>query len=394
MGGALGLVITTDVPIEGRHAQPVYVDDSLPIVGPSRACVVITGEIPLAGGPPIPVRLAPAGTPAIGPAIPVYVVSGSLSSGTAPANTVLPAISGTLAIGSVLSTTDGTWTGTAPIVYTYQWKRNGVAIVGETNNTYTLTASDPGTAITVEVTATNASGSASATSAAVNPSSLLTSLISYWTLNEASGNRADSVGGNTLTDINTVTQAVGKIAGAGQFVALNSETLTHASNASLQTGDIDFTVAAWFYLDTLADMSLISKDMSGGGKREFDLEFFSSAGAVNKFRMRLFRAVDSSISVNDTTVISTATWYLVVGWHDAAADTMNIQVNGGAVVSAATGGALQAASDAEWRISSRQFGPGAFANGRIDEAGFWKRVLTAGERTALYNGGNGVTFPF
>lgn len=77
MAGALGLVITTNVAVEGRHAIPVYVDDSLPIVGPSRACVIADGStIPFAGGAPVAVRLAPAGTPAIGPAIPVYVVPG------------------------------------------------------------------------------------------------------------------------------------------------------------------------------------------------------------------------------------------------------------------------------------------------------------------------------
>lgn len=84
MAGALGVVITTDVPMSGQHAQPVYVDDSLPIVGPSRAIVVTTGEVPPMGGPAIPVRLAPAGTPAIGPALPVYVVSGSLGGSVAP----------------------------------------------------------------------------------------------------------------------------------------------------------------------------------------------------------------------------------------------------------------------------------------------------------------------
>lgn len=169
MAGALGLVLTGDtVPVEGRHAIPVYVDDSLPIVGPSRACVVTTGEIPQAGGPPLAVRLAPAGTPAIGPALPVYVVSGSLSSGppaTPPANTVLPLISGVMNIGQNLSTTDGTWTGTLPIVYTYQWKRGGVNIALATANTYTVVAADLGTTITVTVTATNAVGATSATSA-------------------------------------------------------------------------------------------------------------------------------------------------------------------------------------------------------------------------------------
>lgn len=77
MAGALGLVLTGNtVPMEGRYAVPVYVDETLPIVGPSRACVISTGDIPFAGGPPLAVRLAPPGTPAIGPALPVYVVPG------------------------------------------------------------------------------------------------------------------------------------------------------------------------------------------------------------------------------------------------------------------------------------------------------------------------------
>lgn len=84
MAGALGVVITTDVPMGGQRAQPVYVDDGLPIVGPAQAIVVTTGEVPQMGGPPLAVRLAPAGTPAIGPALPVYVVSGSLGAASAP----------------------------------------------------------------------------------------------------------------------------------------------------------------------------------------------------------------------------------------------------------------------------------------------------------------------
>jgi hypothetical protein len=81
-----------------------------------------------------------------------------------PSNTVAPVISGSSDIGSVLSTTDGTWSGTIPITYTYQWKRNGVSILGATASTYTLVAADYNLPITCEVTATNIAGSASATS--------------------------------------------------------------------------------------------------------------------------------------------------------------------------------------------------------------------------------------
>ena len=40
---------------------------------------------------------------------------------------------------------------------------------------------------------------------------LTDSIVAYWKLEEASGSRADVVGGNTLTDNNTVTGNPGKL---------------------------------------------------------------------------------------------------------------------------------------------------------------------------------------
>jgi type II secretory pathway pseudopilin PulG len=86
-----------------------------------------------------------------------------------PVNTVLPGISGTLAAGQTLTATPGTWTGTAPINYTYQWQRctgaTCVNISGATSSTFALTSSDVGKTLQVAVTATNSDGTATATSA-------------------------------------------------------------------------------------------------------------------------------------------------------------------------------------------------------------------------------------
>jgi hypothetical protein len=82
------------------------------------------------------------------------------TSGTPPVNTVLPAITGTTTVGDVLTVSDGTWTGTAVISYTYQWFRDGVAIGGETAATHTIVSADAGTTLTATVTATNANGTA------------------------------------------------------------------------------------------------------------------------------------------------------------------------------------------------------------------------------------------
>jgi hypothetical protein len=80
-----------------------------------------------------------------------------------PANTGVPQISGTPQNTRLLDTSNGTWTN-APTSYTYQWKRNGVNIAGATNANYRLVTADVGTTITCTVTATNSSGSVSATS--------------------------------------------------------------------------------------------------------------------------------------------------------------------------------------------------------------------------------------
>jgi hypothetical protein len=96
-----------------------------------------------------------------------------------PVNTVAPAVTGTETEGSTLTTTNGTWTGTPVIAYTYQWMHSvtsggvpttsggeyvGVPIAGATSSTYVLQASDVAELIFCEVTATDAVGSASKTS--------------------------------------------------------------------------------------------------------------------------------------------------------------------------------------------------------------------------------------
>ena len=79
-----------------------------------------------------------------------------------PVNTVAPVVTGTTTLGSVLTTTNGTWTN-SPSSFTYQWKR-GATNIGTNTNTYTLVAADSTAAITCVVTAINAAGSTPATS--------------------------------------------------------------------------------------------------------------------------------------------------------------------------------------------------------------------------------------
>jgi len=89
----------------------------------------------------------------------------------APSNTALPTISGEAKSGQLLSVSTGTWKGTPPISYTYQWQKcnskgEGCAnISGATASSYRILNSQVGYTLRTVVTASNSAGSAKADSA-------------------------------------------------------------------------------------------------------------------------------------------------------------------------------------------------------------------------------------
>ena len=100
--------------------------------------------------------------------VPTAVIQAA--STTKPANTAPPTISGTIQAGQTLTAAPGTWTGTAPITYQYQWQRCDTSggkcgnEGGATHATYLIQNADAGSTLRVIVTATNSAGNKSATS--------------------------------------------------------------------------------------------------------------------------------------------------------------------------------------------------------------------------------------
>jgi hypothetical protein len=87
-----------------------------------------------------------------------------------PSSAAPPTISGTPQVGATLTATNGSWSGTQPTSYTYDWQRcdahgsSCASISGATATTYVLKTVDAGTTLRVVVTAQSSSGSATSTS--------------------------------------------------------------------------------------------------------------------------------------------------------------------------------------------------------------------------------------
>jgi hypothetical protein len=115
-------------------------------------------------------RIAPA---LIGLAALVALFAATSATGrseTVPTNSAEPTITYVhpIKIGMILTGNKGTWNGTAPLNYAYQWLRcddNGLnckTITNATGTTYTLVSADANHTIRLDVTASNADGKATA----------------------------------------------------------------------------------------------------------------------------------------------------------------------------------------------------------------------------------------
>ena len=100
----------------------------------------------------------------------VLPLAGAARTQAAPANTELPTITGTAVKDSTLVAGTGSWSGTTPISFAFQWQRcddagaNCAAVSDATNTTYVVGSADVGKRMRVLVTASNADGAASALS--------------------------------------------------------------------------------------------------------------------------------------------------------------------------------------------------------------------------------------
>ena len=215
-----------------------------------------------------------------------------------PVNTSPPIISGTPQDGQTLTASTGSWSGTQPITYGFQWQRcdsggaNCVAIAGATGPTYLATSADVGRTLRVVVTATNSAGSAGATSAAttvVQATSTQPGLVALWHMDEASGTLMyDSIGNHTGT-LRSVQTGLPGFLGSGYGFNGSSSYVSVPTAGDLNPGSADITITIHFKTTGTppappADWDLIRKGLYTTTGGEYKMEFQQSGQASCGFK--------------------------------------------------------------------------------------------------------------
>lgn len=216
---------------------------------------------------------------------------------------------------------------------------------------------------------------------------LETGLKGYWKLDEASGTRLDQLGLNNLVDNNTVTQAAGKVSNAAQFTKANSEWLSCVPTADLKIDTTTWSAAFWCYRDSnpAGHMELLGQYTVGGAV------WYVTRNNGNQFE---FFVLDSAAGQDGVTASTfgaapLSTWCFVVVTHDGT--NIKVSVNNGALDSLASTRTVFNTVGTSFVIGSA-LAAAQYWDGRIDEVGFWKKVLSTQEITDLYNGGSGNTY--
>jgi hypothetical protein len=165
--------------------------------------------------------------------------------------------------------------------------------------------------------------------------------------------------------------------------------LSVASNASLQTGDVDFWYSMWLQRADNDNRYALVKGLDFGGPV---LEVVVSYVA-GSYRFRV--ANDTTLAAIDVAAPSVGAWAHVLVWHDSINNTINIRLNNGTPVSLSWAGGVQT-NDFEFGLG----GSGAMTgwNGGIDSVMFGKNPpggiasIISNIASSLYNSGAGKTY--
>jgi len=207
----------------------------------------------------------------------------------------------------------------------------------------------------------------------------------YWTCDEESGVRYDSVvgGANDFTAVNSVGFASGALNYACDFEETSSQYLTTNNDFDYTSG----TICAWFFAETVR-VSSYSPELISTGTNSGNGGFTLRYSFVNQ-EFNFFFGAGSAVYVESTTVITAGDWYHVCAvWTPSVA---TIYVNGTSESTDSGGGTLTAGT-ASMRVGTGPTLTTRYYDGLVDEIFIADYDLAGSDISDLYNGGSPLPY--
>jgi len=225
---------------------------------------------------------------------------------------------------------------------------------------------------------------------------LIDNLVSYWKLDEASGDASDSTTSvKTLTNTGTTTYAAAKINNGADLGTANTTKYLGRTGYVVSDGAVSFSL--WVKQRTEIASGIQTFISSGSESTAFRIDYEYNAGSR---RLALVRSRNNR--TNETTyytaTLGTANFYHLVGTYDGT--NIVLYVNGVNVSTATSslngttnwnpGGGfftLGVARDANLGTV------GQYSSSYIDEVAIWNRAISQSDVNNLYNSGAGFAYP-
>lgn len=220
------------------------------------------------------------------------------------------------------------------------------------------------------------------------PQHLLDGLDFYFELNEVSGNRTDIHAATVFTPTTSLGSAAGVIGLATESSTTNEKLVQNPINGGWLGLDSSRTISLWVR-PGFSGANRYAFNAAGGTTGDTWGVATTAAGEIQFW----LRSTGSPYYIAETSGLGATSgqWYHILGEWDEPNHIVRVTVDNSNTGSAAgPPGPYSQVAALAW-IGGYQVATNDWI-GRVDELGWWSRLLTADEKTALYGGGAGLPY--
>lgn len=217
---------------------------------------------------------------------------------------------------------------------------------------------------------------------------IIKDLISYWKLDEASGDATDSHGSHDLTNSGASYGSTGVLNDCFDFEATEDDYCYVSYHSDFDVSSV--SMQAWIYIEANPNEKSLAICGKENGNEGYLMAYMHDSGGGGSEYFFAFR-LNATIRRYDCGDL-TGGWHHMVATYDGSNVKLYIDGDKKDTIADASGITNPNTYFGVGRVE--QWGTNHDFDGLIDEVGIWSRALDDDEVTALYNSGNGLPYPF